>query len=83
MTQQRTPLFQPHTAMSDRPMYCNISALSDLLLQQWKKLNRSELDRTRYRKQSIARLIEEKYGVNHVLAENYLSNIEQNMPVHA
>lgn len=80
---QTAMFFQPQHITADRPMYCNIGTLADTLLQQWKRLTRSELERTRFRKQSIARLIEQKYGVNHVLAEHYLSDIERNLPLHA
>lgn len=70
-----------HTHASEAPMRCNLRVLTGLLLKQWNKLTREELERTRFVKERLARLIEHKYGVNATLAENYLSNIERTLPV--
>lgn len=66
---------------SEEPMRCNVNALTCLLLKQWNKLTRHELERTRFIKERLALLIEQKYGVNATLAENYLTNIERTLPV--
>ena len=65
------------------PMQCNPHLLSHMLLQQWNRLTLSEIEETQYIKRNLALLIEQKYGINHVLAENYLSNIERTLPLAA
>lgn len=74
-----TPAFQTNSDYV-RPMRCDRRALADLLLQQWSKLSRPELEKTRYAKHEIAMLIEQEYGVHHLIAENYLSNLERALP---
>ena len=65
------------------PMSHNTHALASLLLQQWGRLTRRELDETRYIKTRIAHLIERKYGISHVLVEHYLRNMERTLPLAA
>ena len=65
------------------PMPCNPHLLAHMLLQQWNRLTLSEIEQTQYIKRDLALLIEQKYGINHVLAENYLSNIERTLPLAA
>lgn len=62
-------------------MDCHPKLLADLLLQQWNQLTKKELDQTHYRKHNIAMLIEKKYGVDHHLTADYLSNLERKLPL--
>ncbi|MGE0753987.1 MAG: hypothetical protein AB7L92_02375 [Alphaproteobacteria bacterium] len=66
---------------SERPMNCHPKVLAELLMQQWKQITRKELEATRYRKHNIAMLIEKKYGVDHHLTANYLTNLERTLPI--
>lgn len=74
--QSSVPTYEP-------PVACERSVLEDLILQQWKKITRQELEKTAYSKKKIALLIERKYGVHHALMENYLSNLERTLPITA
>ena len=75
--------FPPHEGHSEHPMHCSPNILLDLLMAQWKKLTRQEIEATRFYKRRIALLIEQKYGINSLLAENYLTNIERTLPLAA
>lgn len=61
-------------------MQCHSGVLIGLLLLQWQRLTRREIEHTGYVKQNLARLIARKYGIDQVLAEHYLSNIERTLP---
>lgn len=73
----------PYPTMQPRPMRCNRQRLSDLLLQQWKRLTQTDLEKVRYSKREIALLIEQEYGVHHLIAESYLTNLERSLPMSA
>lgn len=80
---QILPFRQRHLtepAKPDQQVACSRTVLSELLIQQWKKLTPGEIEKTRFVKRSIALLIENKYGIDHALTENYLSNIEHTLP---
>jgi len=53
-------LFPPHDGNDEQPMRCSPNVLVALLVTQWKKLTRQEIEATYYRKRSIAKLIEKK-----------------------
>ena len=77
-----TSYFPPASAPAPEwPIACNRRVLCELLLQQWNRLTKYELEKTRYIKHQIALLIERKYGINHILTENYLSNLERTLPM--
>lgn len=65
---------------SDRKINCNPDVLSQVLVQQWKRLTPREIEKTGYLKHNIALLIERKYGIPNMLTENYLSNLERTLP---
>jgi len=69
------------TPLYDRPMRCNRAALADLLVRQWKRLTREQIESTRYNKHALARLIEGEYDIHHTIAENYLGNLERSLPL--
>lgn len=69
--------------LNEQPVACDRSVLSHLILQQWKRITCSDLEKTGYGKRSIALLIEQKYGVHHTFTENYLSNLERTLPLAA
>ena len=64
----------------DRTVSCNTWLLSDLLLQQWKLLTTEELSETQFQIGRLGCLIEEKYGIPHLLAEHYLCHLERILP---
>lgn len=49
------------------------------LLIQWRKLNEDDLAEAGRNRRSLARIIEQKYGVAWELAETYLANLESNL----
>ncbi len=59
---------------------CNHAMFTELLVQQWKKLTPREIEKTNYIKRNIALLIECKYGINPILTEDYLTNIDRALP---
>ncbi len=67
----------------DHAMNCDVQELAQLLTRQWKDLTAEELRATQFNKKAIAQLIEQKYAINHVLAEHYLSNLERTLPMAA
>jgi hypothetical protein len=80
----RKPLayaFPSYDTYEDRPMCCSPNILVALLVSQWKKLTRQDIEATEYRKRRLAQLIEQKYGIDSLLAENYLTNIERTLPL--
>lgn len=60
---------------------CDWSVLSSQLLNQWNRLTKPELENTNQNRHEIARLIEEKYGVEPSMTENYLANLERTLPL--
>jgi len=77
-----TPTYTISQAASNIPA-CNTDSLKAVLLNQWKRITPRELEETGYIKSKIAFLIECKYGIHSRLTENYLSNIERTLPLHA
>lgn len=67
------------STMPDR-LQCDWPHLRSEILQQWKKLDRAEIDRVGPSRHNIAMLIEQKYGIACIQAENYLANVERCMP---
>ena len=73
-------LWKPNDEQS---VACDHEVLAKLILQQWERVTRSQLEKTRYIKRKIALLIEQEYGVYHLFTENYLSNLERTLPLAA
>lgn len=53
--------------------------ISTQLLNQWSKITPAELEDTQHSRYNIALLIQQKYGVHAVMAENYLKNLERRL----
>jgi hypothetical protein len=81
MRQSLAYAFRHDDPADDQPMACSPHVLVALLVLQWKKLTRQDIEATHYCKRQLAALIEQKYGINRLLAENYLSNIERSLPL--
>ena len=62
-------------------MACDWQALCAQLLQQWNLLTPKDLMAIGPSRTHIAALVSRKYGVNAVLVENYLSNLERTLPL--
>lgn len=60
---------------------CDWKCLSTQLLNQWQNITRQELEYTQHDRHAIAELIERKYGIDALLVENYLLNIERTLPL--
>jgi len=60
---------------------CDWNIISAQLLNQWKDLTPAELEDTYHDRHRIALLIEQKYGVQPELTENYLQNLERTLPL--
>lgn len=69
-----------HEHVTDR-ITCDWSCFSAQLLNQWHHITRQELEYTRHNRRAIAELIERKYGVDALLVENYLRNVERTLPL--
>ena len=62
-------------------MVCDWQALCAQLLQQWNLLTPNDLMAIGPSRHHIAALVCRKYGVNKVLVENYLTNLERTLPL--
>jgi len=60
---------------------CQWEALRKQLLLQWARLTSQDLDKAGPRRDRLAALIQNKYGINARLAENYLRNFERILPL--
>ena len=60
---------------------CDWASVRDQLLEQWKRLSKRELDAAGPHRQAIASLVQNKYGIDSVLVENYLANLERTLPL--
>ena len=75
--------FPPHKGYDDQPMTCSPHLLVSLLISQWKSLSPQDIEATQYCKRRIAKLIEQKYKIDSLLVENYLTNLERTLPLAA
>ncbi len=73
--------FFPHSISPTGAITCDWSMLRHQLLAQWRRITARELDRAGPNRYRIADLIESKYGIDSVLAENYLRNFERTLPI--
>ena len=60
---------------------CQWEALREQLLLQWARLTSQEVDKAGPRRDRLAVLIYNKYGINAYVAENYLRNFERILPL--
>ena len=70
-----------HPMFADEIISCDWQAISAQLLNQWKKISKTDLEKTLHNRHRIAMLVEEKYGVHATLTENYLKNLERTLPL--
>lgn len=66
---------------SSNYLLCAFSPLKEQLLQQWKLVSESEVDRAGPNRKKLAELVHHKYGIAANLVENYLKNFERTLPV--
>ncbi len=71
--------YQP--AFSQDHVVCDWEMLRNRLLYQWQRLTAAEVDNAGPSRSRLARLVERKYGVASLCVENYLRNMERNMPL--
>lgn len=76
----RMPSFYSPGTASDN-INCSWRTFCALLMMQWKKLKQFELEQTGRSRHRIALLMQQKYGMAHELAENYLRNFERTLPL--
>jgi hypothetical protein len=72
--------FYPRTVSASGAISADWPLLRNQLLAQWRHITARELDKAGPNRYRIADLIESKYGIDSVLAENYLRNFERTLP---
>lgn len=60
---------------------CEWGSIRKQILSQWDRVTPNELEDTHHDRRRIARLIGAKYGVQSILIENYLRNLERTLPL--
>lgn len=60
---------------------CQWEALRELILLQWPRLSRQEVDAAGPSRSYLAMLVSARYGVESRLIKNYLMNLERNLPL--
>ncbi len=62
-------------------IYCKWEPFRAQILAQWSRLTPAEVDKVGPNRSMLAQLIQNRYGVDAYLVENYLRNFERTLPL--